>query len=140
MQSGRRDRTTYASGITPSGAYSSVGWFESYYSAGGRWFADGACGVGADGAVSQAGGYGGGGASGGASGDVGWVPGVVDFSVVTNDGAAAVGELVEILFAEDEWLRLFSGGLLLGVLGGNAVFKKPAGGGGADAGGVDEVF
>lgn len=102
--------------------------------------ADAAAGVGAQGAEAEVGGDGGGAATGGAAGVAGEIPGVADRAEVTGDGGAAEGEFVEVEFAEQNGAGLGEAAGDLGVFGGDTVVEDGAGGGGADAGGVDVVF
>ncbi len=123
-----------------AGAHAAVGGLDSDDTAEGSGFADRAASIGTDGGKAQPGGDAGGGASGRTSGHARGVPGVVYFAKETDHRAAAVGEFVQVLFAEDDRSGSAQAAHDFGVFLWNAIFELGASGGGPGAGGINKVF
>src|SRR6202035_3205365 len=100
----------------------------------------GAAGICADAAVAEAGRDRGCGAATGAAGNAREVPGIAGGTVVRVVGGYAVGEFVEIGFAEEDGAGFFELGPDYGVMQRDKIFQNFGAGGGADVLRVDVVF
>ena len=121
-------------------AHPAVGRLESDHSTVVSGLTNGTGGVGADRRETQPGGNTRRRASRGASSQTLHIPRVVDLAKETDHGAATVGKLVQVLLAYNDCAGRTQAADDFGVFRGNAVFEEFAGGGGADAGGIDDVF
>ena len=104
----RRRQRNHAARADPS-----IGGLEADDTAQRRRLADGAGCVGANGAVAESGGDRGGRTSRRPAGDVRQIPGIVNRAVISDHRTAAVGELVQILLAEQHGAGVAAGGARL---------------------------
>src|SRR5262249_16890134 len=116
------------------------GWLEADHSAKGCWFSNRAGSIGADGAVTYPRSDGSCRTSGRSPGDAFNVPRIADLTVVADDRAAAVSEFVQVLFAQQDRAGGFQAADDFSVFFWNSIFKKSAGRGGTDSGGINQVF
>ena len=109
----RRGKWNYATCADPA-----VGWFKADYSA----------------QCSRRG------TSGRAPCNVSGIPGIVHLPEITDYGTCAVGELMHILFPQQYRTRTLKAADDISILGGDAIFEYSAGGGGANAGSVNQIL
>ncbi len=114
--------------------------FEANASAERRRFANRSGRIGSNRGIAQSGSNCGSRSSRRSSGDMLRVPRIVNLPEETHQRTPAVGELMQIAFAQNHGSSLPQPSHDLRILGGNPVLKDSAGRGGADAGSIDEVF